>query len=174
MLACIGFEIEPTAPFGDNNGSIALAQNPCDHQKSKHMQVRYHFIRQKVTEKVLSIRKVDTLRQLADLCTKALTANQHWELTRWVCGLAITSIEAKKRCMVCYTTHFSKRTRDEFEQQNSPRLESTEEYPSSQELSSEGANSEEPSGEEGEAKALKMAMEVDNCPEVEPLVSRSC
>ena len=90
VLACIGFEIEPTALFGDNNGSIALAQNPCDHQKSKHMQVRYHFIRQKVTEKVLSIRKVDTLRQLADLCTKALTANQHWELTRWVCGLAIT------------------------------------------------------------------------------------
>ena len=67
VLEAIGFKIEPSTLFGDNNGSIALAQNPCDHQKSKHLQIRYHFIRQKVEDKILRVRKVDTLRQLADM-----------------------------------------------------------------------------------------------------------
>ena len=37
------------------------------------------------------------MRQLADICTKALNANQHWELVKWIFGLTVTAMEAKRK-----------------------------------------------------------------------------
>ena len=60
--------------FGDNNGSLALAANPGgEHQRSKHIDVRYHYIRQRVELKELVTLKVGTKHQLADFLTKALS-----------------------------------------------------------------------------------------------------
>ena len=35
----------------DNQGSILLAQNPVNHQRSKHIDIRYHFIRDEILKK---------------------------------------------------------------------------------------------------------------------------
>ncbi len=37
--------MQPTTLLGDNQGAIALAKNPGDHPRTKHIQLRYHFIR---------------------------------------------------------------------------------------------------------------------------------
>lgn len=72
--------------MGDNNGSLALAQNPCDHQKSKHIQVRYHFVRQQVEEGVINLAKVHTKDQLADLLNKSHHKTSHWYLLKFIIG----------------------------------------------------------------------------------------
>ena len=74
LLGLLGFRLDTTPVFGDNNGSLALAANPGgEHQRSKHIDVRYHYIRQRVELKELATLKVGTKHQLADFLTKALT-----------------------------------------------------------------------------------------------------
>lgn len=56
----------------DNQGCIALAHNPVHHSRSKHIDLRAHFIREKVSQGVVDLRYVPTDRQLADILTKPL------------------------------------------------------------------------------------------------------
>lgn len=64
---------ETTTPLlCDNESAISLAQNPEAHKRSKHIDVRYHFIREQVVKKVIDVSYVNTKDQLADILTKAL------------------------------------------------------------------------------------------------------
>ena len=69
----IGFITEsPITLLGDNNGSISLTKNPENHARTKHIDVRYHFIREKVEEGLICVQYVNTKDQLADGMTKPL------------------------------------------------------------------------------------------------------
>ena len=57
----------------DNQGAIALAKNPVYHQRSKHIDIMYHFIRSEVQEGVVSLSYVQLERNLADLFTKPVS-----------------------------------------------------------------------------------------------------
>ena len=59
--------------FADNQGAIALAKNPVHHQRSKHIDIRYHFIRLDVEEGVVILEYVPTNENIADLFTKPLS-----------------------------------------------------------------------------------------------------
>ena len=64
--------------YGDNNGSLALAANPGgEHQRSKHIDVRYHYVRQQIEEKFIAALKIGTKYQLADFMTKAMALAQY-------------------------------------------------------------------------------------------------
>ena len=93
LLNSIGYKVDKTKLFGDNKGSLCLAKNPQDHQKSKHIEVRYFFIRQKVEEGRVQVHYVNTVEQLADLLTKALPAPQHMKLTLTVMGHSCETFE---------------------------------------------------------------------------------
>lgn len=84
VLTTLGFNLSSTDLFGDNNGSLAVAKNPAAHQKTKHIQVRYHYIRQLTEDKTIDLKRVDTQDQLADVMTKSLSAQQHQTLTRLI------------------------------------------------------------------------------------------
>ena len=86
VLTLMGFELAATGLHGDNNGSIAVARNPMAHQKTKHIAVRYHFVRQQVSEGTIKIVKVPTTDQLADVLTKALSTTQHRILVSRILG----------------------------------------------------------------------------------------
>ena len=58
--------------FEDNEGAISLASNRLASARSKHIDVRYHFLRELVEQKQIAIVKVKTERQRADILTKAL------------------------------------------------------------------------------------------------------
>lgn len=66
----------PTKIFEDNQGCIHLAKNPVHHKRTKHIDVRYHFIRSKQDSGEISIQKVHTDSNLADSLTKALPRNK--------------------------------------------------------------------------------------------------
>ena len=57
----------------DNISSIYLASNPVFHARTKHIEVDYHFIREKVLHKQLDVRYVSTQGQIANIFTKGLT-----------------------------------------------------------------------------------------------------
>ena len=54
----------------DNQGAVALAQNPIKHQRSKHIDIKYHFIRDEITKDRLCIQYIPTDNNVADLFTK--------------------------------------------------------------------------------------------------------
>lgn len=73
--------VEPTPIFNDNQGAIKLAGNPVYHARSKHIDVRYHFVRESLTNGLISVNYVPTDQMLADILTKKLNKNKHLHLT---------------------------------------------------------------------------------------------
>jgi hypothetical protein len=60
--------------FSDSQPAIALANNPEHHAKTKHIDIQYHFVREKIQEGFLDLSYIPTKEQLADILTKALNA----------------------------------------------------------------------------------------------------
>ena len=56
----------------DNEGAIRLVKNPEFHQRTKHINIKYHFLREKYQDKEIEIVYTSTENQLADLFTKPL------------------------------------------------------------------------------------------------------
>lgn len=73
LMSDLGFEQkEPTVIYEDNQGCIALSDNPIHHRRTKHIDIKYHFIRERVASKEIELKYVPTEYQLADLLTKGL------------------------------------------------------------------------------------------------------
>ncbi|KAI3769035.1 hypothetical protein L6452_00131 [Arctium lappa] len=60
-----------TPIFIDNSSVISIVNNPVKHSKTKHIEIRYHFIRDYNEKKLIQVVKVHTDNQFADLFTKA-------------------------------------------------------------------------------------------------------
>ena len=67
-----GMEAHPPALMVDNQTAIALAKNPVLHDRSKHIDVKFHFLRDCVDGGQIIIEFVETGGQLADVLTKPL------------------------------------------------------------------------------------------------------
>ncbi|CAL4086023.1 unnamed protein product, partial [Meganyctiphanes norvegica] len=59
--------------YADNQGAIALAKNPVHHQRTKHIDIKYHFIRLAVDEGVVDLQYIPTSENIADQFTKPLS-----------------------------------------------------------------------------------------------------
>lgn len=64
---------KPSVLWCDNASALALAKNPVFHARTKHMEIDYHFIREKVVRGDLQVQFVPSTSQLADLFTKPLS-----------------------------------------------------------------------------------------------------
>lgn len=56
----------------DNKSAISLCKNPTYHERRKHIDTRYHFIRSCVEENKIAVEYVNSDEQLADILTKPL------------------------------------------------------------------------------------------------------
>jgi hypothetical protein len=69
------FQITCTTPISilcDNTSAISISKNPFMHSKTKHIQIKYHFLREQVTEKKVKLEYVPSKEQVADILTKPL------------------------------------------------------------------------------------------------------
>jgi hypothetical protein len=57
----------------DNVGALALASNPIYHARTKHIEVDYHFVQEKVINYDIAIKFISTANQIADVFTKGLS-----------------------------------------------------------------------------------------------------
>ena len=60
--------------YGDNQSTIAVSQNGVKGERTKHVDVKYHFITETVEQGVVKLQWVPTTQQQADIFTKALAA----------------------------------------------------------------------------------------------------
>ena len=67
----------PITLFCDNKSAQQLAANPCFHDRSKHLDMDRHFIREKIQEGFMQTTFIPTTQQLADIMTKALNHVHH-------------------------------------------------------------------------------------------------
>jgi len=74
LLAELGLlEREKLSLFCDNKAAISIAQNPVQHDRTKHIEIDRHFIKEKVTSGILNLCYVASEKQLADVFTKGLS-----------------------------------------------------------------------------------------------------
>ena len=64
----------------DNKSAIALMKNPVHHDRSKHIDVKFHFIRECCDRRLINVEFVGTELQLGDMLTKALGRTRFQEL----------------------------------------------------------------------------------------------
>lgn len=69
--------IEKIPLYINNNSTLKLMQNPENHSRSKHIDVKHYFIHKKVEEGVVDTQYVDTKDNLADILTKLLPQDTH-------------------------------------------------------------------------------------------------
>nr|GEY85694.1 Gag-Pol polyprotein [Tanacetum cinerariifolium] len=73
QLTDYGFHFEKIPMYCDSKAAIAISCNPVQHSRTKHIDVRYHFIKEKVKKGIVELFFVGTEYQLADLFNKAIT-----------------------------------------------------------------------------------------------------
>ena len=79
LLKDLGLERHrPTVVHMDNTSARLLAMNPVHHQRSKHIDIKYHWLRDMVSSNVVDICVVATDDQRADFLTKTLPGTTFW------------------------------------------------------------------------------------------------
>jgi len=76
----------PTIIYSDNQSCISLTNNPVYHAKSKHIDIRHHFIKEKVKSGAVEIIYRGTEQMVADSLTKGVS-HEKFEFCRQKMGL---------------------------------------------------------------------------------------
>lgn len=83
--------------YCDNMSAIALTCNPVLHQRTKHIEVDIHFVRERVNKKLLTVQFVPSAEQYADILTKGLSAPLYQTHCRNL-SLAVSAAEFEGGC----------------------------------------------------------------------------
>ena len=66
----------PTTIHEDNQGTIAMSKNPVLHKRTKHIDIKFHFVREKIHDKTINLKYCPTHEMVADIFTKPLPRGQ--------------------------------------------------------------------------------------------------
>ena len=78
LLIELGFsQAQPTPLHADNTSAIQIAANPVYHERTKHIEVDCHSIRDAYDRRVISLPHISTSVQIADILTKTLARQRH-------------------------------------------------------------------------------------------------
>ena len=77
----------PATVLEDNKSCIQLTEKTTDHQRTKHIRIRYHYVRELVKEGLVRMQHQHTDQQPADLLTKQLGEYKQQLFTQYVLGM---------------------------------------------------------------------------------------
>nr|GEX81339.1 retrovirus-related Pol polyprotein from transposon TNT 1-94 [Tanacetum cinerariifolium] len=95
QLTNYGFHFDKIPMYYDSKAAIAISCNPVQHSRTKHIDVRYHFIKENVEKGIVELLFVGTEYQLANLFTKALPEERFKYLIRRLGMRCLTPAELK-------------------------------------------------------------------------------
>ena len=97
LVGLFGRELRPTIIYCDNQSCIKLFENPVFQDRSKHIEIMYHFIRDWVQRGAVQLGYISTDDQVADILTKSLLKGKHEHVRdlMWVVGDTFLS---KREC----------------------------------------------------------------------------
>ncbi|GJX33018.1 hypothetical protein Tco_0242873 [Tanacetum coccineum] len=93
QLTDYGFHFDKIPMYYDSKEAIAISCNPVQHSRTKHIDVRYHFIKEHVEKGIVELFFVRTEYQLVDLFTKALPEDRFKYLVRRLAMICFTPEE---------------------------------------------------------------------------------
>ncbi|KAL5761263.1 hypothetical protein ACOSQ2_020101 [Xanthoceras sorbifolium] len=76
FLEALGKKQEDNVLYCDSQSAIHLAKNPSFHSRTKHIQLRYHFIRSLLEDGILKLQKISGAQNPADMLTKTVTTDK--------------------------------------------------------------------------------------------------
>ena len=75
MLSELGFIVKtPTIVFCDNQSAIRISEKDVQHDRTKHIDIKYHFVKDELRSKNIEMKYISTDKQLADIFTKGLSS----------------------------------------------------------------------------------------------------
>ncbi|GKD53762.1 hypothetical protein Tco_1287149, partial [Tanacetum coccineum] len=93
-----GFNFMNTKLYIDNESTICIMKNPVFHSKTKHIEIRHHFIRDSYEKKLIQVIKIHTDQNVTDLLTKGevYDVNMQSRIDERTCKI-------KQKCVMCQT-----------------------------------------------------------------------
>ena len=76
QLLDYGYNFMKTKLFIDNESTICIVKNPVFHSKTKHIEIRHHFIRDSYKKGLIQVLKIHTDHNVVDLLTKAFDVSR--------------------------------------------------------------------------------------------------
>lgn len=73
-----------TVVFCDNSGAKFLSENPVYHARTKHIDIRHHYVREAVANGVVAVKSIPRTEMTADVLTKALPKPKHYQCAKWL------------------------------------------------------------------------------------------
>ncbi|GJR01928.1 hypothetical protein Tco_0524912 [Tanacetum coccineum] len=96
-----GYNFMNTIIYIDNTSTICIIENHVQHSKTKHIEIRHHFIRDCNAKKLIQMAKIDTEHNVADLLTKGFDAGRFQYLVSRSAGFHQV-IDFLNRSHICY------------------------------------------------------------------------
>ena len=97
LVGLFGSHLEPIVIYCDNQSCIKISVNPVFHDRSKHIDIRYHHIRDCVQRRIMLLSYIPTKDQDADILTKALTRRK-FEYHRGRIGVVDNPYLVEREC----------------------------------------------------------------------------
>ena len=88
LLSDYGITQDTMVVYCDNSSAIDISKNPVQHSKTKHIEIRYHFIRDLVERKIVALKYILVEHQTADIFTKPLDGSK-FKTLRQVIGVIL-------------------------------------------------------------------------------------
>lgn len=82
-------QYEPVKIFEDNQSAIALAKNPVYHQRCKHIDIKFHFLRSVLSDGKIDLEYCSTDKMIADVMTKPITKFKLDRFASYIFGMYV-------------------------------------------------------------------------------------
>uniref|UniRef100_A0A0C9QD48 POLX_0 protein n=1 Tax=Fopius arisanus TaxID=64838 RepID=A0A0C9QD48_9HYME len=89
------FEFSKIVIFVDNTGAVCISQGQVHHPRTKHIDIRHHFIKDVINKGYVEVQYVPTEQNVADVLTKPLSKDLHWKCIESM-GLCRINVDIQK------------------------------------------------------------------------------